>query len=86
MAMAAAVQSAFRASSRLRARAFRVSRNAKTPLFQAFLRSSLVRVTDGRCIKDGTPIDPPCGTGGIIHHGLVVTSTCHAATRHRPMG
>lgn len=42
------------------------SRRAKTPLFQAFLRPSSVKVTDRLCIKDSTTIDPCCGSGGFF--------------------
>ena len=42
------------------------SRRAKAPLFQASLRPSSVKVTDGLCIKDATTIDPACGSGGMF--------------------
>ena len=38
------------------------SRRAEMPLFQAFLRPSSVKVTDGLCIKDATTIDPAYGS------------------------
>lgn len=46
--------------------AARQFRRAETPLFQAFLRPSSVKATDGLCIKDATTIDPCCGTGGFL--------------------
>lgn len=42
------------------------SHKAETPLFQAFLRPSSVKVTDGLCIKDATTIDPACGSGNFL--------------------
>ena len=57
MAMA---QTAFRARPsyhRHRSAAARRMQRAETPLFQAFLRPSSVKVTDGLCIKDATTID-----------------------------
>jgi type I restriction enzyme M protein len=72
MAMAQATQTASRALYRRRAVASQNVRTAEMPLFQAFLRFSHQGTTDCRCIKDGTPIDPACGTGGMlieaIHH------------------
>jgi hypothetical protein len=35
-------------------------------LFQAFLRSSSVKVTDGLCIKDTNMIDDTCGTDDFL--------------------
>lgn len=52
------------------------SRRAEAPLFQAFLRPSSVKVTDGLCIKDTTTIDIVCGTGGIL-------STMHDFIKHQ---
>lgn len=42
------------------------SQRADMPLFQAFLRPSSVKVTDGHCIKDATTIDDTCGSGGFL--------------------
>lgn len=42
------------------------SRRAEMPLFQAFLCPSSSKVTDGLCIKDGTTIDPACGSGNFL--------------------
>ncbi len=42
------------------------SQRAEMPLFQAFLRPSSSKVTDGLCIKDATTIDFACGTGGFL--------------------
>lgn len=39
---------------------------AEMPLFQAFLRPSSSKVTDGLCIKDTTTIDSCCGSGGMF--------------------
>ena len=61
MAMA---QTAFRtrlALYRHSTAAARRSQRAKMPLFQAFLRPSSAKVTDGLCIKDATTIDPANG-------------------------
>ena len=66
MAMA---QTAFRTRSsyyRHSTAAARRSQRTETPLFQAFLRPSPSKVTDGLCIKDTTTIDPACGTGGML--------------------
>lgn len=66
MAMA---QTAYQARPALRhtsAAAARHIRRTETPLFQAFLRPSPAKVTDGLCIKDSTTIDPACGTGGFL--------------------
>jgi hypothetical protein len=38
------------------------------PLFQAFLRPSSSKVTDGLCIKDSTTIDPTCGSGYFLSY------------------
>lgn len=46
--------------------AARRSQRAEMPLFQAFLRPSSVKVTDGLCIKDATTIDPCMGSGHIL--------------------
>lgn len=46
--------------------AARRTQRAKMPLFQAFLRPSSAKVTDGLCIKDATTIDSSCGTGGFL--------------------
>ncbi|MGI6106824.1 MAG: type II toxin-antitoxin system RelB/DinJ family antitoxin, partial [Lachnospiraceae bacterium] len=46
-----------------RAVAWRNAPTAEMPLFQAFLCFSHQGTTDCRCIKDGTPIDPVCGSG-----------------------
>jgi type I restriction enzyme M protein len=66
MAMAQATQTASRALYRRRAVASQNVRTAEMPLFQAFLRFSHQGTTDCRCIKDGTPIDPCCGSGGMF--------------------
>ncbi len=42
------------------------SQRAEMPLFQAFLRPSSAKVTDGLCIKDTTTIDPACGSGNFL--------------------
>lgn len=42
------------------------SQREKMPLFQAFLRPSSSKVTDGLCIKDTTTIDPACGSGNFL--------------------
>ena len=42
------------------------SHRAETPLFQAFLRPSSVKVTHGLCIKDSTTIDPTSGSGSLL--------------------
>ena len=54
--------------------AARRSQRAEMPLFQAFLRPSSAKVTDGLCIKDATMIDPACGSGGMFVHGDFVNS------------
>lgn len=62
MAMA---QTAFRARPALNRHIMaeeRRMKRAEIPLFQAFLRPSSAKVTDGLCIKDATTIDPTCGT------------------------
>ncbi len=41
---------------------------AKMSLFQAFLRPSPSKVTDGVCIKDTTTIDEICSTGDFLTH------------------
>lgn len=55
------------------------TRRAEMSLFQAFLRLSHHGSTDCHCIKDGTSIDPACGTGGMlieaIHHMKDMKST-----------
>ena len=38
----------------------------ETPLFQAFLRPSSSKVTDGHCIKDATTIDSAVGSGNFL--------------------
>lgn len=66
MAMA---QTAFRARPALNRHstaAARRSQRAEMPLFQAFLRPSSAKVTDGLCIKDATTIEPACGSGTLI--------------------
>ena len=66
MAMA---QTAFRARPvyhRHRSAAARQSQRAEMPLFQAFLRPSSVKVTEGLCIKDATTIDPTSGSGSLL--------------------
>lgn len=66
MAMA---QTAFRTKPTLNRHstaAVRRSQRAEMPLFQAFLRPSSAKVTDGLCIKDTTTIDPCCGSGGMF--------------------
>ena len=55
------------------------SRRAETPLFQAFLRPSSVKVTYGLCIKDSTTIDGICSTGNSLtnaNDGRVVKVEC----------
>ena len=42
------------------------SQRAKMPLFQAFLRPSSAKVTDGLCIKDATTIDPAYSSGNFL--------------------
>lgn len=51
-----------RTSNRSRLAAASKAQRAEMPLFQAFLRPSSVKVTDGLCIKDSTTIDDICGT------------------------
>lgn len=66
MAMA---QTAFRtrpAFYRHSTAAARWSQRAEMPLFQAFLRPSSSKVTDGLCIKDATTIDLACGSGNFL--------------------
>lgn len=66
MAMA---QTAFKtrwALNRSRSAAASEMQRAEMPLFQAFLRPSSVKVTDGLCIKDSTTIDPACGSGNFL--------------------
>lgn len=46
--------------------AARRSQRAEMPLFQAFLRPSFIKVTEGLCIKDTTTIDPACGSGNFL--------------------
>lgn len=82
MAMA---QTAFRTRPPLNrhrtAVAYRTQR-AEMPLFQAFLRPSSSKVTDGLCIKDATTIDSACGTGNILtytnKHRIVSTKRGNA--------
>ena len=65
----ATAQAAFRtrpAFSRHSTAAARRSRRVEMPLFQAFLRPSSAKVTDGLCIKDATTIDGACGIDGMI--------------------
>ena len=65
----AIAQTAFRTRSafnRHSTAAARRSQRAEIPIFQAFLRPSSVKVTDGLCIKDATTIDPACGSGGMF--------------------
>lgn len=64
--MAQATQTASRTSYWRRASAFQTARRAKMLLFQTFSRPSHPEITDCRCIKDGTPIDPACGTSGFL--------------------
>ena len=55
------------------------TRGAETPLFQAFLCPSSVKVTDGLCIKDATTIDGICSTGNSLtntNNGRVVKVEC----------
>jgi type I restriction enzyme M protein len=66
MAMAQATQTVSLTSYRHRAAARQNARMAEMLLFQAFLRFSHHGITDCRCIKDGTPIDFACGTGGFL--------------------
>lgn len=66
MAMA---QTAFRtrpALTRSRTAAGSRMQRAEMPLFQAFLRPSSEKVTDGLCIKDTTTIDDTCGTDNFL--------------------
>lgn len=66
MAMA---QTAFRTrptSYRHSSATARRSPRAEMPLFQPFLYPSSAKVTEGLCIKDGTTIDPTCGTSGFL--------------------
>ncbi len=59
--------------------AARRSQRAEMPLFQAFLRPSSVKVTDGLCIKDATTIDGICSTGNSLtnaNDGRVVKVEC----------
>ena len=59
--------------------AARQSQRAEMPLFQAFLRPSSVKVTDGLCIKDSTTIDEICSTGNSLtntNDGRVVKVEC----------
>lgn len=66
MAMA---QTAFKTKTALnhsRSVAANRMRRAEMPLFQAFLRSSSSKVTDGLCIKDATTIDDTCGTDNFL--------------------
>lgn len=66
MAMTQAIQAASRTSYRRRAAAFNSVRRAELPLFQAFLRFSHQETTEYHCIKEGTPIDPACGSGSLL--------------------
>lgn len=66
MAMAQTVFRARPALNRYRTVATNEAKRAEMPLFQAFLRPSSTKVTDGLCIKDTTTIDPACGTGGFL--------------------
>jgi hypothetical protein len=62
----AMTQTAFRtrrALNRSRTTVASRAQRAEMPLFQAFLRPSSVKVTDGLCIKDTTMIDYSCGSG-----------------------
>lgn len=66
MAMA---QTAFRtrlALNRHRMAAVNRTQRAEMPLFQAFLRPSSSKVTDGLCIKVTTTIDPACESGNFL--------------------
>ena len=44
----------------------RRSQRAEMPLFQAFLRPSSTKVTDGLSIKDATTIDPTYGSVNFL--------------------
>ena len=66
MAMAHTAFRARPAFSRHSTAAARRSQRAEMPLFQAFLRPSSAKVTDGLCIKDATTIDGACGSGGMF--------------------
>ena len=46
--------------------AARWSQRAEMPLFQAFLRPSSAKVTDGLCIKDATTIDSTYSSGTFL--------------------
>ena len=66
MAMA---QTAYRTRSAFRRTSVTLagrSRRAEMPLFQAFLRPSSSKVTDGHCIKDATTIDSAVGSGNFL--------------------
>lgn len=67
---------AFRRSSRAAAKH---SRRAETSLFQAFLRPSSVKVTDGLCIKDATTIDPCMGSGHVLICAFEVLMQIHTS-------
>ena len=57
MAMAQTAYQARPAYRRISAAAARHTRRAETPLFQAFLRPSCLKTTEGHCIKDTTTIE-----------------------------
>ena len=65
----AIAQTAFRTRPALNRHSMTTARRmqrAEMPLFQAFLRPSSVKVTDGLCIKDSTTIDPAAGSGNFL--------------------
>ena len=66
MAMAQTAFRTRRTLSRSRLAAASESQRAEMPLFQAFLRPSSVKVTDGLCIKDAATIDPARGSGNFL--------------------
>ena len=66
MAMAQTAFRTRRAMNRNRMAAASGTWRAEMPLFQAFLRPSSEKDTDGLCIKDTTTIDPCCLTGSTL--------------------
>lgn len=63
------VQTSFRTRqtpNRSRTAAASRTQRAETPLFQAFLRLSFSKVSDGLCIKDTATIDDTCSTGNFL--------------------
>ena len=66
MAMAQVAYQERPAFRRVSPTAARHTCRAETPLFQAFLRPSCLKITDGLCIKDTTMIDCISGYGNFL--------------------